>query len=240
MTVEQLFFYQLIAYLLTEISFPYNNKKEKKDSKKRIIVSYLVIPFVLSWIFSFQLYFAGFALIIALPYVMIKMLKKRIETIPFLGKYSFFLYQALHLIVIVISVLVYDKYFVLDPLIVVPLSIHKLSIIAAFLFCTKPANDYIGEIIKIFNVQVEKNKKGDELPNAGKLIGIVERFLVLIFILFSQYQAIGLLIAAKSILRFKEDDTIKAEYVLVGTMLSFAIALILGVAITFHFGVIQP
>ena len=47
----------------------------------------------------------------------------------------------------------------------------------------------------------------------------------------SQYEAIGFLIAAKSILRFSEaskgDE--KSEYVLTGTLLSLAIALCLGI-----------
>ena len=49
----------------------------------------------------------------------------------------------------------------------------------------------------------------------------------------SQYEAIGFLIAAKSILRFSEaskgDE--KSEYVLTGTLLSLAIALCLGILV---------
>ena len=41
----------------------------------------------------------------------------------------------------------------------------------------------------------------------------------------------GFLIAAKSILRFKDDNTVKTEYVLVGTMLSFGLAIALGIII---------
>ena len=73
--------------------------------------------------------------------------------------------------------------------------------------------------------------QNNNLPNAGKLIGITERLLVLTFILFNQFEAVGFLIAAKSILRYKDDDTIKTEYVLIGTMLSFGIAVVLGIII---------
>ena len=69
----------------------------------------------------------------------------------------------------------------------------------------------------------------EELPNAGKLIGILERILALTFILIGQYQAVGFLIAAKSVLRYKDTDTLKTEYVLIGTMLSFGIAVVLGI-----------
>ena len=70
-------------------------------------------------------------------------------------------------------------------------------------------------------------QKDDGLPNAGKLIGIMERFLVLSLILVGQFSAVGLIITAKSILRFK--STQKNEYVLVGTLLSSGIAVIIGI-----------
>ena len=53
----------------------------------------------------------------------------------------------------------------------------------------------------------------------------------LLFVVMSQYEAIGFLIAAKSILRFNEasSGSEKSEYVLTGTLLSLAIALALGI-----------
>ncbi len=41
----------------------------------------------------------------------------------------------------------------------------------------------------------------------------------------------GFLLAAKSLLRFRETDTVKSEYVLVGTLLSFGIAILVGVGV---------
>jgi len=70
------------------------------------------------------------------------------------------------------------------------------------------------------------------LKNAGRWIGILERTLVFTFILNSNIQAIGLLIAAKSVLRFGEikdhQNRKEAEYILIGTLLSFSIAIVLG------------
>jgi hypothetical protein len=85
------------------------------------------------------------------------------------------------------------------------------------------------EILNVFEIHYNDT---NDLPNAGKLIGIIERFLVLTFILLNQYAAVGFLIAAKSILRFKPDETLKTEYVLIGTMLSFGIAIAIGVFIS--------
>lgn len=39
------------------------------------------------------------------------------------------------------------------------------------------------------------------------------------------------LIAAKSILRYRSDETLKSEYVLIGTLLSFGIAVIAGIVV---------
>lgn len=75
-----------------------------------------------------------------------------------------------------------------------------------------------------------ENKQG--LAEAGKWIGYCERFLILSFILLSRYEAIGFLIAAKSIFRFneimKDKERKEAEYFLIGTLLSISFALALG------------
>jgi hypothetical protein len=67
------------------------------------------------------------------------------------------------------------------------------------------------------------------LENGGRLIGQLERALILLFMLSSQPAGVGFLIAAKSIFRFgelKDNETrMEAEYILIGTMLSFTWAL---------------
>ena len=69
------------------------------------------------------------------------------------------------------------------------------------------------------------------------MIGITERILTLIIL--GQYAAIGFIMAAKSILRFKESQTQKAEYVLIGTMLSFGIAIMLGISVQYFLKLIK-
>jgi hypothetical protein len=71
------------------------------------------------------------------------------------------------------------------------------------------------------------------LDNAGLWIGRLERILVVISILVGHYELIGFLVAAKSILRFVDIKAAElrqeAEYILVGTMLSFAFAIGVGI-----------
>ena len=101
------------------------------------------------------------------------------------------------------------------------------KLIIAFVFITAPAGILIGQLTRQWR---EKIDGAESLANAGKWIGIVERIIILIFVLQSQYSAIGLLVAAKGIIRFNEKDRpeIKTEYLVIGTLLSIGIALITG------------
>lgn len=66
--------------------------------------------------------------------------------------------------------------------------------------------------------------------NAGRVIGFLERWLVYLVILAgNDLQAIGLILAAKSLARMKQmDDKAFAEYVLIGTFLSVLGAVLVG------------
>ncbi|MCL7987194.1 DUF3307 domain-containing protein [Sphingobacterium sp. lm-10] len=81
--------------------------------------------------------------------------------------------------------------------------------------------------------QAFTGKKTDTLLDAGLVIGILERLMVVLFIQLNFLPGIGFLIAAKSIFRFGDLTNAKntkfTEYILVGTFLSFTIALVLGV-----------
>ena len=73
-----------------------------------------------------------------------------------------------------------------------------------------------------------------ELENAGTWIGYFERLLTFIFILSGMYEAIGFLIAAKSILRINQKNERKAtEYILIGTFMSFTIAISIALIVRF-------
>lgn len=64
------------------------------------------------------------------------------------------------------------------------------------------------------------------LPQGGRLIGRLERAMILMLVIAGQTGAIGFLIAAKSLLRFselaREEDRRASEYVIIGTLASFA------------------
>lgn len=97
----------------------------------------------------------------------------------------------------------------------------------ALVFLTSPVGIIVGMITKSFRDQIP-NHNEQSLENAGAWIGILERLIIFFLVLISQYEAIGLLIAAKSIIRLKEGEQKMSEYVLVGTLISISVALLTG------------
>jgi hypothetical protein len=70
----------------------------------------------------------------------------------------------------------------------------------------------------------------------GKVIGYLERLLVVALILMGSFSAVGFIVAAKSLTRFKQmDDRDWAEYFLLGTLTSFLFAIIFGVLLKIVF-----
>lgn len=111
-----------------------------------------------------------------------------------------------------------------------------LTIFMVYILLSVPSGIFVGYLTKHWQSKVQK--EGDEsLKNAGKWIGIIERFLILSFVLMNQWTPIGFLLAAKSVFRFGDlkgkEDQKKTEYILIGTLLSFSIAIIHGLALLY-------
>lgn len=100
--------------------------------------------------------------------------------------------------------------------------------VLGFLFVLNPCSIIIQKTMARWELNIDQ-----QLPDAGHYIGLMERILILMFIFLQQYAAIGLLIAAKSLLRFGSKRTDEArkesEYILTGTLLSFTLAVVTGV-----------
>ena len=157
-------------------------------------------------------------------------LKKHVNT----TRFAFYIDQIMHLIVLIFFVWMFDTYFESHKIIAIIIGSKWLFMILSYLICIKPINIFIRETLVAGKIQRISDRSNalqtkSELQNAGKLIGILERILVLTFVIIGKWEVIGFLIAAKSILRYKDTDTIKTEYVLIGTMLSFGSAILLGI-----------
>jgi len=92
----------------------------------------------------------------------------------------------------------------------------------------------VGEFIRLVTAQwaeeLEVSQRG--LTDAGLWIGRLERLLILAAILAEMPLAIGFLVAAKSVFRIGEvresGNRKDAEYILIGTLLSFGLAIAVG------------
>ena len=82
----------------------------------------------------------------------------------------------------------------------------------------------------------QDSAEGIELPEGelarGRLIGILERALALTLVLLGQFGALGFVVAAKALARFRGlDDRDFAEYFLIGTLASLLHAVAVGVGL---------
>ncbi len=97
--------------------------------------------------------------------------------------------------------------------------------LATFSIVVLGSGHFIGRYMK--EIFEENDMPVEGLKNGGKLIGQLERLLILILIIIGQPLGIGFLVAAKSILRFEESKVqLVAEYVIIGTLLSFTQAIV--------------
>ena len=224
----------IIAHLLSDfILQPQNWSDRKKEGLLTSIhIYHVVVVGSLSYVLSLDFGFWKAAILLTILHLLTDILKSWLIRRNRAKDY-FFLDQLIHLASIIGVVILYSAYSGIDFILYVELK--TIAIITGFIFCLKHSNILIKYVMKAFSIEIPQNN--DEhpeetgLPNAGKLIGIVERFLTLALIMMGQYEAVGLIIAAKSILRFS--GTQKNEYVLVGTLLSFGIAIFLGIFIGF-------
>ncbi|MCF6350771.1 MAG: DUF3307 domain-containing protein [Flavobacteriaceae bacterium] len=238
MECTHLLIVQFIAHILTDYTF--QNEKNAKDKnekgfKSKFLKWHILTLFLTSWLLSFQLKFIFASLLIAITHWVIDGFKPKLNQNKLLGKYAFFIDQFLHLAILLVVVIIFSNKFGIDSYLNFQINIKFLLIFTVFLITTKPSNILIREVFKLFEIKMDTTKN-DELLRAGRLIGILERWLILIFVLIGQFSAVGFLIAAKSILRYSpknEDGFNKTEYVLIGTMLSFGIAIAISVLITY-------
>lgn len=100
-----------------------------------------------------------------------------------------------------------------------------LSWVTALLMTGKPANLCIQRLLAVYRPE-EPNEKD---TRAGRMIGTVERIIMLVFLAFSQYSALGFVLTAKSIARYDRisKDQNFAEYYLLGTLLSTLLVILI-------------
>ena len=144
--------------------------------------------------------------------------------------FNFFLSQLLLIFALItIWLLLTENYLSLIFGLIVILwnSKRVLLVILGFIILIWPSGYIIGLATEPFRKQI---KEAEGLEKAGLWIGILERTLIYVFVLSGNVMAIAFLITAKTIFRFGEikdhSRRKEAEYILIGTLFSFSIALL--------------
>jgi hypothetical protein len=111
---------------------------------------------------------------------------------------------------------------------------RNLLLLLATVLLTSVTSIVLKVVFSFWNKDLEEISKEDSsLKEAGRYIGMLERLFVFTFVLLNKWEAIGFLLAAKSVFRFgdltKAKDRKLTEYILIGTLLSFGIAIMLGI-----------
>jgi len=118
------------------------------------------------------------------------------------------------------------------------LYIPGLVLAAGFMIAVNAGAVIVGSWVGPFSRQLQADREASEKASPGKdagarvgfveggrVIGMLERALIFVFVLVDQPAGIGFLIAAKSILRFGDIGAgarrKEAEYIIIGTFLSF-------------------
>ena len=222
----ELFLCLVLAHLVADFELQTNKICKDKAAKKwrsQYQYGHAMVVFGLSWLVALCVDFWWCALVISVTHFIIDLWKSyRDEKVLW-----FVLDQLLHLAVLCCVAYIWTGCHEWS----LPNGIELWYVAAAVavLVCRKPANIFIKLILKHYSVNMPaENASGF---NAGALIGTIERWLILIFVCLQRYDALGLLIAAKSIIRFSEKDTAKTEYVLAGTLLSIFIAVLAGMMV---------
>lgn len=233
-----LFLKLFLTHLLTDFFLQPSSwvKKRVKSNKMphlNLILHVLLTGFV-AWAFlSFNLRYGLSIGVLVVSHFLIDYLK------ALFGKENllyFLVDQVLHVLVLVFIAMNHESLFTSDFLKTIYDGLNNhLFIIVGYVLILHPAGFFVGYATRRWQNILNDAEERDSLKDAGKWIGILERFLVLTFVMVGQMSAIGFLIAAKSILRFSDKDSInpraQTEYVLIGTLLSFTIALIVGIVL---------
>lgn len=218
----------LLAHLAADFLLQTKKMVENKKWISKSMFVHISIVFVVTLLFSNNLLIST---IIAVSHYCIDGTKIELNKRKISKSSLFLLDQALHFLVILICWSIYfDITKEVYHAFLIPFENYQLSfILLGYVLVTTPFGYLIGLLTKRFQNQNNDETKTDK---NGLLIGIFERLIIFSFMLVGEYAAIGFLITGKSIIRFStKNEDIKSEYVLLGTFISYALTIVLGIVL---------
>ncbi|PWB24754.1 DUF3307 domain-containing protein [Flavobacterium sp. HTF] len=228
-----LFIKLLLSHLLGDFTWQPNSwvtDKEAKKHKSIYLYLHILLHGVLAAVLVWEIQFIPYAILIAVTHGIIDLIKLNFQKNT--TKRTWFIVdQIVHLLVLTGIVFLYQN----NTINIIWFDNQFWILITGLLFITKPVSVFIKTIISIWSPENSNNQNDNSLANAGNYIGILERLFVFCFILTGHFEAIGFLLAAKSIFRFGDlkeaKDRKLTEYVLIGTLISFGSAIVTGLIV---------
>lgn len=224
----------ILAHLLGDFILQPNSwvaDKERRKLKSPYLYLHVLIHTVLSFIFLWNIDLWWVALLVGGTHFIIDASKLIFQTVKNKKRW-FFIDQLLHILVIA-GISFYYKEFSFEFL----QNQEVLKVVMAALFLTTPASIFIRILLSSWTPvsETQSSLQTESLSSAGKYIGILERLLVFTFIMVNHWEGVGFMVAAKSVFRFSDLAQAKqrklTEYVLIGTLLSFGLAVLTGILI---------
>lgn len=228
-----LFIKLLLAHLLGDFIWQPNSWVKDKEVKKHnsiYLYFHILLHAVLAAILVGKISFIPYAVLIAVTHGIIDLIKLNFQK-PNTKRTWFVLDQIAHIFILIGIVLLYQG----ETINFLWLNNQLWVLITGILLITKPTSIFIKTIISIWTPESQNSREDNSLATAGNYIGILERLFVFCFILTGHFEAIGFLLAAKSIFRFGDlkeaKDRKLTEYVMIGTLMSFGTAIITGLIV---------
>lgn len=212
-------------------------------TRPRVLFKHVLIVAVLSYLLLGVLRAWPLILVLALSHALFDFIKTRYAQDRLL---FFVIDQAAHLAVIIATVLVLHSMdlqmhtYALGNLLGRPFFV-LCALISGIIISVKVGGITVGYAVRPLLEELEEQAeeaRGENVisplergfEEGGRIIGYLERALILLFVLVNQPAGVGFLIAAKSIFRFGElsdsSRRMEAEYIIIGTLYSFLFGLI--------------
>nr|WP_317999263.1 DUF3307 domain-containing protein [uncultured Faecalibacillus sp.] len=245
LSYKEIFIVLLLAHVLSDFYFQNEFMAIKKKTNVKYVWIHSIIYGIGTWIILnliFRNIESKFIWVIILSHLVIDLSKYYLEKRELIKKYQKYIFtidQIIH-----ISILIVVAYFmvesgkvykynpmVLNVLNTIGISISFLIVLfVQILLIHKPTNIFIMNILQPYK-PIAKEKNSENTKKAGRMIGTIERIIMLFFLLIRQYSSVGLVLTAKSIARYNKisEDKEFAEYYLLGTLLSTICVLMISI-----------
>lgn len=237
--IKVVLFLFLIGHILGDFYFQSSNLAKEKDTSFAKLLDhsflYMFAMFIVSIpVFSSEVIKIAFFLSIA--HFIIDLIKISIKNKNIFSDLKLYIYdQILHIVIIFILTItclentdiLYFLNFNLENIIKFNM-LSMISWILVFLTIARPFSITIKKILRKYDKTIEDSDEKNGHPNAGALIGILERCIILLFLHSNQYSAIGFVLTAKSIARYNKiaEDQKFGEHYLLGTLLSSLLVIV--------------